>query len=276
MKSILLLGDSCIDFYHIGTVDRISPEAPVPIINVNRNVEVPGMATNVFRNLEAFGHSVTYKTNGEIIEKHRCIDEKSMQHVLRMDVETEIEPLHTEDVPLELLRQFDAICISDYDKGYITYEMIRHIIGNAECPIFIDSKKSDGSVFDTRRQDVWIKINEDEYNNMVNQLSENLSENFIITRGAKGAMWSGELYEVDPIHLFDATGAGDVFLSAFAHSKTCGLTVRQAIQFANECARLSTKYSGVYTIQQSDIESVANKLRVEKYVLKQEDTSPSP
>ena len=49
---ILLIGDSCIDEYQYGTVDRISPEAPVPIFKYIRSEEKPGMVFNVRNNLE--------------------------------------------------------------------------------------------------------------------------------------------------------------------------------------------------------------------------------
>jgi len=47
---ILLIGDSCIDEYQYGTVDRISPEAPVPIFKYLRSEEKPGMVYNVRNN----------------------------------------------------------------------------------------------------------------------------------------------------------------------------------------------------------------------------------
>lgn len=49
--NVLLIGDSCIDEYKIGTVDRLSPEAPVPVIKVVNEYELPGMSSNVKQNL---------------------------------------------------------------------------------------------------------------------------------------------------------------------------------------------------------------------------------
>ena len=49
---ILLLGDNCTDVYQYGTVDRISPEAPVPVFKFSHEENRPGMAGNVFENLK--------------------------------------------------------------------------------------------------------------------------------------------------------------------------------------------------------------------------------
>ena len=45
--NVLLIGDSCTDRYNIGSVDRISPEAPVPVLKIVDTYDVPGMAANV-------------------------------------------------------------------------------------------------------------------------------------------------------------------------------------------------------------------------------------
>ena len=50
---VLIIGDDCTDIYQYGYVDRISPEAPVPILNVVEEVVKPGMAGNVRENLVA-------------------------------------------------------------------------------------------------------------------------------------------------------------------------------------------------------------------------------
>jgi len=52
---ILLIGDNCLDVYRYGSVDRISPEAPVPVFKFSHEETKPGMAGNVARNLEALG-----------------------------------------------------------------------------------------------------------------------------------------------------------------------------------------------------------------------------
>ena len=55
LYKILLIGDSCEDIYHFGTCQRISPEAPVPILKKAYEEIRPGMSANVAANLESFG-----------------------------------------------------------------------------------------------------------------------------------------------------------------------------------------------------------------------------
>ena len=119
---ILLIGDSCTDRYNIGTVDRLSPEAPVPVIKIANSYEVSGMAANVYDNLTNLNCCVTFITNKENITKTRYIDQRSGQHLLRVDDEPAIEPwCGFVGTPLE---SFDAVVISDYNKGFLTYEHI--------------------------------------------------------------------------------------------------------------------------------------------------------
>ena len=84
-SNILLIGDSCTDVYDYGTCDRISPEAPVPVLKINKTESLPGMALNVKKCLEALGNQVTLHTNKEKIVKNRFVCEKTKQHILRVD-----------------------------------------------------------------------------------------------------------------------------------------------------------------------------------------------
>ena len=66
---VLLLGDSCEDEYIYGNCDRISPEAPVPVMRLGRVETKSGMASNVCLNLQAFSLDITFLTNTEKITK---------------------------------------------------------------------------------------------------------------------------------------------------------------------------------------------------------------
>ena len=134
---VLLLGDSCEDEYIYGRCNRISPEAPVPILKYAKIKTKSGMAGNVCLNLQSFGLDVTFLTNSERIVKTRFIDEKSNQQILRMDNEERVKPLL---VPVST-ESFDAVVISDYDKGYLTHDKIFEIVENSSCPVFIDRQK---------------------------------------------------------------------------------------------------------------------------------------
>ena len=58
-KKILVIGDIMLDRYWVGSVNRISPEAPVPIVDVDSSTDKPGGAANVAKNLSDFGMDTT-------------------------------------------------------------------------------------------------------------------------------------------------------------------------------------------------------------------------
>lgn len=180
--TILVAGDFILDRYTTGTVDRISPEAPVPIMTLNGQNDQPGGAGNVALNLEALGANVKLfgrvgaDKEGEILRKAlstdsiRCnalVCDPSVptilknrfiaggQQMLRIDREKN-SPLseYTEQYLIsiipELLEGVDLIAISDYGKGFLTPALIRALIDNGKSlsiPIIVDPKGSDFSKY---------------------------------------------------------------------------------------------------------------------------------
>ena len=179
---ILLIGDSCIDEYKIGTVDRLSPEAPVPVIKIVDTVQVPGMANNVYQNLVNLNCEIKFITNTETITKTRYIDQRSGQHLIRVDDEPKIDAWDGQisNTPWE---SFHSIIISDYNKGFLTYQHIEQIIRNYNGPVFIDTKKTDLERF----QGAYVKINSLEYS-----LADSVPTELIVTLGGRGARYKDE------------------------------------------------------------------------------------
>jgi D-beta-D-heptose 7-phosphate kinase/D-beta-D-heptose 1-phosphate adenosyltransferase len=157
--NILVIGDLMIDEYVWGDVDRISPEAPVPVVRVNRENFTLGGAGNVINNIVSMGASVsvigtagTGKTgkqllaklaelgveiDGIVSEPYRPTTRKtriiaSSQQVLRIDRETkESVSADTFDRLLNLLEKktasADLVIISDYSKGLVTKELVASV-----------------------------------------------------------------------------------------------------------------------------------------------------
>ena len=200
---VLLIGDSCTDEYVYGTCDRLNPEAPVPILNFNRKETNKGMAWNVRENLMSFGIEVVILTNEEEITKTRYIDEKSNQHILRLDEEPILKPMEYE-LPEE---DFDALIISDYDKGFLTVRRICELVSEFNGHVFLDSKKR---VLPS--QGCFIKINETEKKLLTGDYN-----NLIVTKGAGGADYEGVNYPAEKTKVYDEVGAGDTFLSALVY-----------------------------------------------------------
>ena len=82
---ILVIGDSCKDIFIYGEISRLSPEAPVPVLNPLKEISNDGMAKNVVNNVESLGVDVFSITNKNSIKKIRYVDKKSNQLVLRVD-----------------------------------------------------------------------------------------------------------------------------------------------------------------------------------------------
>ena len=242
---VLLIGDSCEDRYFYGDVKRLNPEAPVPILEYKRGVTTKGMAWNVRENLMSFGVEVYIATHEETIIKTRYIDEKSNQQIMRYDEEPKIEPLSF-DFPKEWNNEYDALVISDYDKGFLTTERIFELSSRFVGPVFIDSKKTN------LPEDAYIKVNELEYERM----SHSNYENLIITRGGKGAEYQGELYPAEKVNVFDVVGAGDTFLAALTYGYLTKHTMEAAIPIANKAAAIAVSHPGTYVLTEEDVKKI--------------------
>lgn len=240
---ILLIGDNCIDVYQYGTVDRISPEAPVPVFKYSHKEQRPGMAGNVNNNLQALGCSVNY-LHSETSMKTRLIDSRSKQQMIRIDDDVEATPI-TFDTAIP--DAYDAVVISDYNKGTVSYELMEEVIASVKCPVFIDTKKTDLE----RLQGAWVKINELEYSKIKSECT-----GLIVTRGSKGA--SVIHHDIDcpapQVEVVDVTGAGDTFLAALAYWYVNTKNILQSVRFAIQASAVTVQHVGVYAPTLKELE----------------------
>ncbi|NOQ29751.1 MAG: D-glycero-beta-D-manno-heptose-7-phosphate kinase [Helicobacteraceae bacterium] len=174
---ILVVGDLMIDHYLWGNCERISPEAPVQVVDVQRESEVLGGAGNVVNNLVTLGANVSIAsvigaddngaemiqmlkdidvdTSSLVIQKGRKSSKKSRviasnQQILRYDKESKDEVTIESIESLlysvkESIEQFDIIIISDYGKGVVTHDVAQGVISlasKAEKKVLVDPKGS--------------------------------------------------------------------------------------------------------------------------------------
>ena len=238
---ILLIGDSCTDEYVYGTCERLNPEAPVPILRFNRKETTKGMAWNVRENLMSFGIEVFILTNKESITKTRYIDEKSNQHILRVDDEGLCDPIDYE-LPED---EYDALVISDYDKGFLTEKKIQELVDWFDGPVFIDSKKTK-----LPKKDCYLKINEIE-----SKLLKGY-KNLIVTKGAGGADYNKVNYPGEKTKIVDVVGAGDTFLSALVYFYLLCGRIEEAIPYANRAAAIAVQNFGTYVLTENDVKDL--------------------
>ena len=164
-KKVLVLGDVMLDAYVYGSVNRISPEAPVPVVHVSSKEERLGGAANVALNIQALGatpilcsvvgddeagiaFSERLKVRG-ITEKgiirsaNRITTVKSriisgVQQLIRIDAEVDqpLDPIDKKtlmDHVSALVQECDLVIFEDYDKGCLDAEVIAHVIAEANA-----------------------------------------------------------------------------------------------------------------------------------------------
>ena len=115
---ILVIGDSCKDIFIYGDIDRVSPEAPIPVFKPQFETENDGMSKNVMKNLEVLGCRTDIVTNDTDIKKIRYVHKDSNQMVLRVDENDSCSQI--DKSKLYDLYKYDAILISDYCKGFLS------------------------------------------------------------------------------------------------------------------------------------------------------------
>ena len=251
---VIVIGDACMDKYHYGYCERLSPEAPVPVLRHNHTEERDGMCLNVVRNLISFGIRPDKKHNKGVISKERFVDLKTKQHLIRFDVgETDTQPaLSTVAVQRLNLETYDAVVISDYNKGFITETnaaAIATICFENNIPLFVYSKKRDLSCF----EGAILKINDKEFRQTTRYP---LKYELVVTLGAEGARWDGKHFGTEPCEVFDVSGAGDTFLAALVAEYLKTASLEKAIGFANKCSRVVVQRFGTYSISEEDVRNL--------------------
>lgn len=240
---ILLIGDSCIDTYIYGMVRRISPEAPVPVFEPVSEITMGGMADNVNKNLKTLGCDVDF-LHGQISKKTRLIDQRTKQHIVRIDQDAISHPLEFDSAIPNI---YDAIVISDYDKGTISYEVIEELINSVTVPIFVDTKKTDLQ----KLNGCYIKINDLEHR-LLKTMPD--PEWLVVTHGDCGASWNGWQCPAQKVEITDVTGAGDTFLAALCYQFLVTNDLQKAIEFANRAAGITVQHLGVYAPTAEEIQ----------------------
>jgi bifunctional ADP-heptose synthase (sugar kinase/adenylyltransferase) len=233
---ILLIGDDCNDVYTYGYVKRISPEAPVPIFEPHYTIYKDGMAGNVRENLQALGCDVDF-LRGKPSEKNRLIDIRTKQQLLRVDRDVESDPITFETLIPPI---YDAIVISDYNKGTVSYELIEELLKEVTVPIFVDTKKTDLA----RLKGCYVKINALEKSRATSLPDKDY---LIITHGSDGAEWSDWVFPAQIVgDVTDVCGAGDTFLAALVYNFLQTNHMPDAVKFANKASAITVQHIGVY------------------------------
>jgi D-beta-D-heptose 7-phosphate kinase/D-beta-D-heptose 1-phosphate adenosyltransferase len=316
-----VVGDLMLDRYIWGRAGRLSPEAPVPVVEFVEEEGVAGGAGNVAGNLAALGARVTLygvvgpdefapllmrclrqrgiSEKGILVDASRKTTVKTRivaghQHVVRVDRETRV-PLAREleerliRSVIAGLRSMQALILSDYDKGVVTDELSRRVLGACDRlgrPSFVKPKWSRQAQYP---KVTTIVLNRAEASFLVSSLLEDedaieeaghkLLAHFgcsalIITRGEQGMnvfepeaksfhvpassqdLPHGKLgldRRAGGRQVFDVTGAGDTVLATLALAVSAGATLREAAVLANAAAGIVVGKLGTATVSAAEL-----------------------
>lgn len=302
-KKIAIIGDIMLDRYLWGSVSRISPEAPVPVVVIKEESERLGGAANVANNISSLGgepllygiigddvngdtikkiiNDRKYSPNGIIVDKNRQTSVKTRiiahnQHVVRIDRESndEIDPKIEEKIKKQIKNDFsafDAVIIEDYNKGFLTKNIIKLIIDSAlEKDIIITVDPKLDNFFEYRGVTVFkpniketqaslgFSINtEDRFEIAGKMLLDRLNcEYVLITRGEKGMTLFGDgkilkNVETKALEVHDVSGAGDTVISTLTLLLAAGADIMEASTIANYAAGIVCGEVGIVPIEKN-------------------------
>lgn len=302
---VLIAGDLMLDRYWWGDVNRISPEAPVPVVRLRGDSYAPGGAANVAANVAGLGASpilhgsVGNDPDAEILLealKSRGISTDSIfrqknvptivktriiahnQQVVRVDRENRIT--HSEPDSIEMMERIDqtiseadAVIISDYGKGFLSDQLLSHLILKTrehDKPILVDPKGKDfqkyrGATLITpnRREAAEACGLSEDLPDLVDRagkqlLAETGIENVLITRGEQGMSLfakKGETFHIPAaaIETYDVTGAGDTVIATLAVACGSGFDLKDAAMFANIAAGIVVQQLGTTSIDLAQV-----------------------
>ncbi|EKD98071.1 MAG: hypothetical protein ACD_23C00599G0002 [uncultured bacterium] len=295
---VLVVGDVMLDRYWYGAVDRISPEAPVPVVRVTREEERNGGAANVAFNVVTLGaqaslltvvgedeasHKLETLVAGTGIQTYFGRDAQlkttvklrvigRQQQLLRLDFENtpKSEVLASQTATfLELLPSHQAVLFSDYGKGGLAHvsDMIARAV-EAGKPILIDPKGSDYSryqqatVITPNRVELQQVIggwqDEPDLQAKVQNLRQQLGlQAVLLTRSEEGMTLFDARGRMDvkaqAREVFDVTGAGDTVIATLATLVAAGMSLREALPWANRAGGLVVGKFGTATVSYEEL-----------------------
>lgn len=252
---VAIVGDSFLDVYIFGKVKRVSPEAPVPVLDVERKEIRGGGAINVANNLLGLGiepvvFTITTRDYPfKVVSPQDCTPLLKTRFIgngfqlLRVDE----PPLYKKEDLKKMIypktNDFDLVAFVDYDKG---------IIKGGRATI-VDSKKKDLSVF---KGSEYLKVNKKEF---FQARGKNVFKKIFVTEGEEGISYfeNGKLKYSEPAQakeVIDVTGAGDTVTAVVIYCLAKGIKDPQMImRLANKAAGIVINKFGTSIITEEEL-----------------------
>ena len=252
MSKVLVIGDVIVDKYIYGTSERLSPEAPVPVVKYQKEVWTIGGAGLVFENLKSLGvNAKLFETEQPSSIKTRVICDG--HYVTRIDDDKHANSAEVLDaVQATDFTKYDYVILSDYNKGVLdeSLDIIEHL--NAfGCKVIVDPKEHA-----KHYKGAWlVKPNNSEFTKFGfndwqgNIITTNAGDN--VTATVDNTEYN---IPVESVEVSDVTGAGDCFLAAFVYGLTKNYNYKHCLELAIKGSREAVKHVGTHTLTVSDLE----------------------
>ena len=288
---ITVIGDFILDIFEYGVSDRLSPEAPVPVIKTIKTEYAPGGAANVAQNLHALGCKVNaigivgidneasiisdflspiYASyvkdhDAPTITKKRLICNN--QQIARIDKEERFS--NSINVETYCGEDTEYLVVSDYDKG---------TIGNCSEQ-FANLRKRGVKVLVDPKQNLYnyknawlVKPNKKEFKELVNDFEDYDDlirkailackkynfEYMLVTLGSDGMILVGKdghikRQESFETEVYDITGAGDSTLAGLVYGLTNNIDLDESLEIASKVASVAVSHNGTYSVTEKEI-----------------------
>ena len=286
---VLVTGDAMLDRYWFGDAERISPEAPVPVVRVTRTEERLGGAANVARNIATVGGN---DEAGQSIEK--LLRAEGIQPELELDpalkttvklrvvarqqqlVRCDFEAMPAEETLKRHLGTFSkllttnqALVLSDYGKGGLSH--ISTMIAEARAvklPILVDPKGDDYSRYHGAtvitpnraelRQVVGTWTSEASLIERAQNLRQALELDYLLlTRSEEGMTLFGPQGQLtvpaQAREVYDVSGAGDTVIGILAAMLATGMPIEEAVQIANRAGGIVVGKLGTAAVSYEEL-----------------------
>ena len=287
---VLLIGDFMIDHYIIGSSNRMSPEAPVPVVIPKQDYSIPGGAGNVAMNLSLLGANVTcvgcagndiwgkkllsilknegIKTEGiELIDDHPTTLKQRIYSDGKQVARLDTEKIINWQPNAEVQQNYDIIILSDYNKGVLSN--LWFDINNLES-VIVDPKKDSFNHYrganiitpnlNELKKASNIDIKDDKsIVDACNQLIKENNFNYIVAKkGDQGMTIIGKDNFVKHIKAYtvenpDVTGAGDTVISALSLAYAQTKDIELSAKIANAAAAIVVGKPGTATVTIDEI-----------------------
>ncbi len=286
---IKVYGDVMLDRWIIGEANRMSPEAPVPVLLEDHQEYSIGGAGNLALNIKSLGSDVTLvSVTGKDKEGYKLLEllqetdmectlggdlettttktrlvAKGGQHIVRWDREIQYTGTHSVDRLNATLKSSDIVCISDYAKGTVKRDTVANLL-EKEVKVLVDPKQDANFYYGA----YLVKPNMAEYEAWFGKWDKDTALRemqrlnwtwLVVTDGANGMHVLNILdeykhFKEEVKEVADVTGAGDTVMAVIAYGIDRGMDIFEACKLACYAAARIVEKRGVAIIQQDDLQ----------------------